>query len=285
MGDLSTGRAGAKVNLVLEVLGVRGDGYHEVDTILQELELADAVAVEPAAEWSISVGGPRALGTPADETNLAMKAARLLATRVGGTPVAITLEKHIPAAGGLGGGASDAAAVLRLLCEVWPGVTPGDLRFTAEAVGSDEVFFLAGGTARAQGRGERVTRLTPLPQHDVVLFIPRRTIDQKTPRMFAALDRYPFDSGSVAEQFARERPQRVSNEVTFNAFERVAFELFPWLAALWRDLEERIGEAVRLAGAGPCLFWIGKSGRGETVAAKAAGADCEVISTRTVSPR
>ncbi|MBK7724329.1 MAG: hypothetical protein IPI33_03495 [Dehalococcoidia bacterium] len=60
MGDLSTGRAGAKLNLVLEVLGVRGDGYHEVDTILQELELADAVAVEPAAEWSISVGGPRA---------------------------------------------------------------------------------------------------------------------------------------------------------------------------------------------------------------------------------
>ncbi|MBK9344693.1 MAG: hypothetical protein IPN07_17045, partial [Dehalococcoidia bacterium] len=117
------------------------------------------------------------------------------------------------------------------------------------------------------------------------LFIPLLTIGQKTPRMFAALDRYPFDSGSVAEQFARERPQRVSNEVTFNAFERVAFELFPWLAALWRDLEERIGEAVRLAGAGPCLFWIGKSGRGETVAAKAAGADCEVISTRTVSPR
>lgn len=273
----------AKVNLVLEVLGPRDDGYHEIDTILQEVALADVVEVTTGRSWGISVTGPRAAGAPADESNLALKAARMLAERAGGEPVFISLEKHIPAAGGLGGGASDAAAVLRLLKRFWPNVSPSDVEEVARAVGSDESFFLVGGTARAQGRGERVTRLPAIPEHGVVLFIPRRTIEQKTARMFAAIDRHPYDSGSVAARFAVEQPLRVTSDATFNTFERVAFDLFPWLSHLWSDLERRTGEAVRLAGAGPCLFWIGPVGAGGEIARRAAGADCEVILTRTVS--
>lgn len=273
----------AKINLVLEVLGRRDDGYHEIDTILQEVELADKVSVAPAIGWAVTVSGPRAEGVPLDDTNLALRAAKLLAGRVGGAPVAIHLEKHIPAAGGLGGGASDAAAVLKLLSRLWRRVTQDDLAAVAAEVGSDEAFFLVGGTARARGRGERVTPLPVIAPHDVVLFVPRASIERKTARMFSALGSLPFDDGAVAEAFAAALPRPVTMEATFNAFERVAFDLFPWLATLWETLEESTGEHVRLCGAGPCLFWIGPAGRGELVARKAAGADCQVILTRKVN--
>ncbi|MGE3076770.1 MAG: 4-(cytidine 5'-diphospho)-2-C-methyl-D-erythritol kinase [Dehalococcoidia bacterium] len=274
--------AHAKVNLTLEVLGLRPDGYHEIDTVLQEIALGDVVELEPAVRWSITVSGPQSAGTPCDESNLALRAAMLLAERVDGSPVSVHLEKHIPAAGGLGGGASDAAAVLRLLARMWPVTTSDEISALANAIGSDEAFFLVGGTARARGRGESVTPLAPLAGHGVVVFVPPQTIERKTPRMFAALDRHAFDSGSVTAAFAQRPPSHVTGADTFNAFERVAFELFPWLATLWTDLERRTGEIIRLAGAGPCLFWIGPLESAETVARAALGADCQVIQSQTV---
>ena len=78
-------------------------------------------------------------------------------------------------------------------------------------------------------------------------------------------------------------PGKFSSALAFNAFERVAFDLFPWLANCWEDLETRIGEPVRLAGAGPCLFWIGPAGSGDGVRQAAQGADCQVVLTRTVA--
>lgn len=285
MPDILRGEAPAKVNLVLEVLGKRPDGYHEIDTVLQELELSDMVEVEFGVSWSMSVSGENAAGTPADESNLALRAARLFLDRFQpGGSVAIGLEKRIPAAGGLGGGASDASTVLRLLKSRFRAASDDDLYVLGNELGSDEAFFLEGGTARAKGRGELVTPLKGLAQHDVVLFIPERTIERKTARMFAALDRHPFDTGAVAQQFVEEQPRSVSSADVFNAFERVAFELFPWLAGLWEDLEARIGEPVRLAGAGPTLFWIGPSG-GTEVARAAEGAACSVIVTRTAGRR
>lgn len=284
MAESLTGLAHAKVNLVLEVLGQRGDGYHEIDTVLQETELADVVTVSPAADWTITADGPRAAGVPLDETNLALKAARLLAERVRGSfPVTISLEKHIPAAGGLGGGASDAATTLRLLQRMWAAASDAELVAVANAIGSDEAFFLVGGTARAQGRGERVTRVPGLAPHDAVLFIPRETIDRKTARMFAAIDQHAFDDGAVARNFVENPPEVMTSALVFNAFERVAFDLFPRLAELWADLEERTRMPVRLCGAGPCLFWIGREGEGEYIAERATGADCGVILTRTVN--
>ncbi len=283
MAESLTGLAHAKVNLVLEVLGKRDDGYHEIDTILQEIDLADVVTVTPAAEWSLHVSGPRSAGVPVDDTNLALKAAKLLAVRCGGGTLRIDLEKHIPAAGGLGGGASDAAAVLTLAGRLWQGVTADDIQEAANAVGSDEAFFLVGGAARARGRGELVTALPPLPAHDVVLFVPAQTIERKTARMFAAIDRHAFDDGAVAARFAEAPPEFLSSALTFNAFERVAFDLFPWLADLWADLEERTRFPIRLCGAGPCLFWVGREGEGEYIADRATGADCEVILAKTVN--
>ena len=286
MPERLSGLAYAKVNLVLEVLGKRPDGYHEIDTVLQEVELADRVSIEPSETWQIEVTGPRAHGTPADESNLALKAAILLASRVRTSyPCLIRLEKHIPAAGGLGGGASDAATTLKLLAKLWTTASWRDLQVVARLVGSDEEFFLTGGTVRAEGRGDRVTPLPNLAPHDVVLFVPALTIERKTARMFAQLAEVPFDSRWSGEMFMADHPRDLTSSDIHNAFERVAFDLFPWLADLWQDLEQRISGPVRLAGAGPCLFWIGPSGEGERIAAACAGASCEVISTRTVSRR
>ena len=286
MAEVLEGQAPAKVNLVLEVTARRPDGYHEIDTVLQTLELADTVRISFGAEPGVFATGPYAAGTPADESNLAWRAADELAKRCEKPleGLRIDLEKHIPAAGGLGGGASDAATVLQLLGESW-GASEDILRECANAIGSDEAFFLAGGTARARGRGERVDRLRPLPPQPVVLLVPETTIERKTGRMFAALDRLPFDDGSVSEAFACREPGPVHSVEVFNAFERVAFDLFDGLAATWETLEQRIGQPVRLAGAGPTLFWIGTS---EKLAARAfeaaAGLACRPILTRTTAP-
>jgi len=274
--------APAKVNLVIEVLGKRPDGYHEIDTILQTIALSDRVRVTFGRE-GIAVTGPFAEGTPTDDRNLALRAGKLLAERLGRRePFAIELDKQIPAAGGLGGGASDAATVLRLLQRRWPEATDDLLFEVAAEVGSDEAFFLVGGTARARGRGERVERLPSLPRHGVVLFVPPETIEQKTARMFSALGQLPFDDGAVASSFAREVPSRFRAEDVYNAFERVAYDMFPGLTSLSEDLERRIQRPVRLAGAGPTLYWIGAIEAAGEVASAASGAACTIIASETI---
>lgn len=285
MPEVLRGRAPAKVNLVLEVLGKRPDGYHAIDTVLQELAFGDEVEMRPSTSMEIVAEGPYAAGTPTDATNLAWRAFELAAERAGYTgSAAIRLTKNVPAAGGLGGGASDAACVLRL-CRQWmPGLTHADMLAVASQIGSDEAFFLVGGTARATGRGECVEALAPLPRHDVVLFVPQETIAGKTGRLFAALGQTPFDDGSVTRSFVAKHPRAITSLDVFNAFERVAMDVFAGMSGLWQELEERTGEPIRLAGAGPTMFWIGPTGSGRAVAERAAGAPCTVIATATAVP-
>ena len=279
-----TAPAPAKVNLVLEVLGKRDDGYHEIDSILQTIDLADRVTVAfDGAGPPLWASGPFAAGTPCDQSNLAWRAAQALAREVGRDPAPLRIElvKNVPPAGGLGGGASDAATVLRLLQRAWPPVTEEQLLAVAAAVGSDEAALVLGGTVRARGRGERVERLAPLARQGIVLFVPPQSIAGKTGSMFAALAATPFDDGAVAAKFAREMPARLHGEDVYNAFERVAYDVFTGLAALSESLESRLGQAVRLAGAGPTLFWIGPPGDAMAVAAAASGTDCTIIPTAT----
>ena len=284
MPDELTALAPAKINLTLEVGGARPDGYHELASILQTLALADEVALQPSSTPSIEVTGPFAEGAPADFGNLAWRAVDALAGALGREPgpFHISIMKRIPAAGGLGGGASDAATVLRLLAARWPDVGEEALATAAAAVGSDEPFFLAGGTALVEGRGERVTPLPDLPEHGVVLFIPPDTLPNKTATLFAALDRDGrVDESTVSVALARRLPAQISGVDLYNSFERVAFDCFPGLARLWEQLEVRTGEAIRLAGAGPTLFWIGPPGETDRVHEAAHGLDCTVIATTT----
>jgi 4-diphosphocytidyl-2-C-methyl-D-erythritol kinase len=152
--------AHAKVNVFLRVLGRRADGFHDVETLLLPISLADHVTVEPGNELTVTVEGPAAGGVPQGDANLALRAARALAAEAGGAepPSArITIEKRIPVAAGLGGGSADAAATLRLLDELWTtGIGRDGLAHLAAEVGSDVPAMLLGEPAYARGRGELV---------------------------------------------------------------------------------------------------------------------------------
>jgi 4-diphosphocytidyl-2-C-methyl-D-erythritol kinase len=153
-------QAHAKVNVFLRVLGRRDDGYHDVETLLLPISLADQVTVEPAGELTVSIEGPAAEGVPTDETNLVLRAARALAAEPGGAQppgAQISIHKRIPVAAGLGGGSADAAATLLLLDELWAvGSGRDGLARLAAEVGSDVPGLLLGEPAYAEGRGERV---------------------------------------------------------------------------------------------------------------------------------
>ena len=171
-----TVRAPAKINLHLRILGRRPDRFHEVCTLLQSVELHDTLAIR-RRPGPLTVRS-RSSGVPRDRANLVWAAAGALWTASGraGDPAgaAVTIAKRIPAAAGLGGGSSDAAAALRGLCAVW-GIAAGDgwLRAVASRVGSDVPYFLTGGAALARGRGERIRGVRDVEPLWVVLGWPR----------------------------------------------------------------------------------------------------------------
>lgn len=173
MSGVQRTEAPAKVNLVLEVRGRRADGYHELFTIFDELELCDELRYRDAHDWSLSVSGATdGIGNEAD--NLVLRAARAFATRFAISQAGhFDLEKRIPAGAGLGGGSSDAAAALRLLAQRH-GVAGEDplLVDIARSLGADVAFFLVGGRAWADGRGDVIHPARCGPGLSYVLLLP-----------------------------------------------------------------------------------------------------------------
>jgi 4-diphosphocytidyl-2-C-methyl-D-erythritol kinase len=169
-----TVRAHAKVNLDLRVFGTRPDGFHELRTVFQSIELHDTlVCADRRGPFVIK---SRASAVPLDSTNLVWKAAAALWKALGrpGEPcdTVVTIEKHIPMEAGLGGGSADAAASLLAFARLWGGAPVTLLREVAATIGSDIPFFLSGGTALGLGRGEEIYPLVDLPVHWVVLVRP-----------------------------------------------------------------------------------------------------------------
>ena len=153
--------AHAKVNVFLRVFGRRDDGYHDVETLLLPISLADTVRVEEAGGLSVTVDGTTAAEVPHGHANLALRAARALAAHASGDDppgARVTIEKRIPVAAGLGGGSADAAATLLLLDELWStGLGPEGLAPIAAGIGSDVPGLLLGEPVYAHGRGDRVS--------------------------------------------------------------------------------------------------------------------------------
>jgi 4-diphosphocytidyl-2-C-methyl-D-erythritol kinase len=261
--------APAKINLWLRVGDRRPDGYHEIDTLFCALDLADTVEVEPrergaGIRLTTSFGPP--LGTPPDlgpiAENLAVRAAARFYERTG-LPgnVAIDLVKRIPPGGGLGGGSSDAAAVLCALAGLHPdAATEGMLHDLAATLGSDVPFFVSGlSLAHGAGRGDRLSPLPALPPRAVVLVLPSlhvatadayRWLDQVrarvAPRPQPPLDPPPRDT--LDWDRVRARAQ--------NDFETVVFTRYPELARC-RDLLARAGASfARMTGSGSTLFGV-----------------------------
>ena len=183
-----TARAWAKLNLTLDVLGKRSDGYHDLCMVMQSVALCDTVTIEETGELGIRVSSNLEF-LPSGKNNLAAAAALRLSEAAGrdGNGLRITLDKSIPVCAGMGGGSSDAAAVLRALNEGWKlGWSREELARVGEKVGSDVPYCVLGGTALAEGRGEILTPLPALPWCIAVLCKPRFSIS--TPELFSRID-------------------------------------------------------------------------------------------------
>jgi 4-diphosphocytidyl-2-C-methyl-D-erythritol kinase len=151
----------AKINIALTVGPLRPDGYHDLATIFHSVSLWDDVAAQPADDFELEIVGHYVAGVPRDDTNLALRAARLLAKRAGvAGGVRLRVRKEIPVAGGLAGGSADAAGALLACSRLWNvAMSAQELGELAAEVGSDVPFALRGGTALGQGRGERLEAL------------------------------------------------------------------------------------------------------------------------------
>ena len=249
-----TVRAHAKINLTLEVLGRRDDGYHDIASILQTVSLHDTLTFEEADDITLDCDR-RELVTP---DNLVLRAANLLRDTAGvsrGTE--ISLSKKIPVAAGLGGGSSDAAATLLALNRLWGlELTREDLLPLAASIGSDVPFFLYGGTGRVYGRGDRVQPLPPTDLEWAVVLTPRIDVPQKTAIMFSKIGPMSYTNGGLTRKLAARLSSKGDTppQFLFNAFDDVAKETLPDLSTYWETFHALGAREIHLCGAGPSLY-------------------------------
>ena len=249
-----TARAYAKVNLTLEALSRRDDGFHNIASVVQTIDLCDELTFAPSDRLTLRCNVP-SLETP---DNLALRAAELLRESAGCSEgVEISLEKGIPMAAGLGGGSSDAAATLIALNELWGlGLGRDELVPLAAALGSDVTFFLTGGTAMMEGRGEVVRGLTNIATTHLVLLVPPDEVPAKTATLYRRLTPSHYTDGMASAELAAsiEAGRGPEDSLLFNVFEAVADEVFPRLEEYRGALREAGAGSVHLSGSGPTLF-------------------------------
>ena len=247
-------KAHAKVNLTLEVLGRREDGYHEIASIIQTISLFDTLMLEPADDVTVECEQP----SLQSDDNLVLRAARLLRHDLGLTDgVRIVLRKDIPVSAGLGGGSSNAAATLKGLNRLWGlGLSLEEMVPIAAKLGSDVPFFLYGGTAMVQGRGERVRTLSPIDLQWLVVLSPDIAPPNKTSSLYASLSEANYTPGHLTRKLeARIRGGGdVPPQFLFNTFDDVAREVFPGLSSYWDTFYSLGAREVHVAGSGPSLF-------------------------------
>ncbi len=248
-------RAPAKLNLTLEVLGWRPDGYHEVRTVLQAVDLADRLELEEAGAVSLEVAPPGAVPV---EGNLVLEAAELLRREVGvRTGARIRLTKGIPVSAGLGGGSSDAAATLLGLHRLWGlDLTEERLLEMAARLGSDVPFFIRGGTAVGAGQGQELTPLpTPGGLYAVIIALSDDTGSQKTARLYDLITPGLYADGSRTEEVARRiRSGEPLEGALFNVFDSVAPSTHPRSSSAVADLLAAGAGEAHLTGTGPAVY-------------------------------
>ena len=246
-------RAFAKINLTLEVLGRRDDGYHQIVTILQTVDLWDTLWLELAPRLELGCSLPELEGPE----NLVWKAASRLREMIGHRHGArMVLEKQIPAAMGLGGGSSDAAAALMGLDRLWGlGLGRDKLLSIAADLGSDVPFFMHGGTALAEGRGEVITPLPVVSRRWVLLLCPSCTLPAKTARLYQMLGSDDYSDGSLTGRLVQcLEGDQFASDLLYNAFERVAPQAFDGFDRARGAFLEAGASIVHLCGSGPGLF-------------------------------
>jgi 4-diphosphocytidyl-2-C-methyl-D-erythritol kinase len=246
-------RAHAKINLGLEILRRRDDGFHEIRSVFARLDLHDTLTFRAAGE--LGVRWPPGMLTPAND--LVRRAASLLRQATGTTLGArITLVKSIPVTGGLGGGSSDAAATLFALNQLWQtGLTLEQLSELGSQLGSDVPFFFTSAPALVSGRGEIVEPIEAQLRSWVVLVSPEWELPEKTARLYGALKPDDFSDGNQTNRIVEAIQSGSLERIDLpNTFERIIDSVFP----CWSETRKRLEDAARtrfwLTGAGPGLF-------------------------------
>lgn len=248
-------KAPAKVNLTLEILSRRPDGYHDIVSIMQTLGLYDELCFENSSSLSLHCN----VAALQNGDNLVLKAARMLQQEGGYRGGAtISLRKKIYMDAGLGGGSSDAAITLLALNELWSlGCSKDDLIMMAAEIGSDVPFFIEGGTCLVEGRGERLTSLPDMQQAWFVLLAPDfQPLPGKTGELYKMVSREIYTDGKLTSilRSKLEAGEPLEPQHLFNTFEAVAFRAYPALESYWKIFAGAGGGDVHLAGSGPLIF-------------------------------
>ena len=253
-------KAPAKINLFFEVGPSRANGYHDVVSVYQSLDLFEEVYVEPAAAWTVTVtgdvGAEVLAAVPKDESNLVVKAAKALAAKAGidnPQPMHFKIVKRVPAAGGVAGGSADAAAALVALNEAWClGLEQAALMEVAAELGADVPFALLGGTALGLGSGTELSQLAPVDSRFVLLVFSTpgistaesfKVFDEMSPEGDITIDPKKFQSAFDLALVGR------------NSLLTSALELRPDL----KDLMDLVPGKVHLSGSGPTLYLLSES--------------------------
>lgn len=250
-------KAPAKINLSLDVLHKRPDGFHEVEMIMTTIDLADRVELTLLDQDKIRILSHNRY-VPDDQRNLAYQAAQLLKDRFQVKKgVEIAMEKTIPVAAGLAGGSSDAAATLRGLNKLWDlGLTMEELAELGSEIGSDVSFCVYGGTALATGRGEIITELPAPPTCWVILAKP--FIGVSTADVYRRLDlngmKHP-NTQDMIQAIKDNDYHQVCHNVG-NVLEDVTLNLHPEVAQIKEQMKRFGADAVLMSGSGPTVFGI-----------------------------
>lgn len=256
-------RVPAKVNLALNVGATDNEGYHALGTLFQAVSLFDDLVARPAEAgvFRVSFRGEGASGLPTDDTNLVVRAARLLAktSGAGNLGAEIRVHKRIPVAGGMAGGSADAAATLVACNQLWgTGLDTGQLHAVAARLGADVPFLLHGGTAVGTGRGEKLRPVPVRGSFQWVLALSHHGLS--TPAVFREFDRISppqptgIDSG-LLEALADGDARRVG-ALLRNDLQRAAFNLQPELADVLAMGGEAGATGALVSGSGPTIAFL-----------------------------
>lgn len=257
-------KAPAKINLILRVGAPDESGYHPLVTVFQAVELWDEVAVSPAKSDSLEIhGSVDVSGVPTDQTNIVWKAVDALSP-VGGQrePLAITITKAIPVAGGMAGGSADAAATLVALNELWSlGLSGPQLADIAATLGADVPFSLMGGIALGEGRGDVLTSLVrKQPLHVVVVTSP---LALSTPQVYKTVDERRKGGEGVLAALTNSEIDKVTGEnltelagTLSNDLQPATLQLAPTVQGNLDALSEAGALASLVSGSGPTVFGL-----------------------------
>lgn len=262
--------APAKINLTLEISGKRDDGYHDIFSLMQTIDLCDYLTFHKNPWLQII---PEYHNLPATDSlpgfdrnnylvkNLVYKAAETLKNHTNyKNGAVIELKKSIPSAAGLGGGSSDAAAALRGLNRLWNlKLSDSELAEIGLMVGSDVPYFIYGGTCIVSGRGERIKKIKPIPPKWILVILLPFDFKEKTKKLYSYVNSRNYSSGDITknleEKIKDEKYSNIRNDL-FNAFEDIYAEFFEEYKIWVKKFSELGIEKVHLAGSGPSVFYI-----------------------------